>query len=126
LNSTLGLLMLEVAGRVSLGEGALDLMTGDHRSVVVPDPRSIDTRTRDRIVGRFGSMASRSVGTVFEECGARQRDAVSVARVRPDRRALDELVMGEVLDLPASTQRAVYRGLVGLVDDRLTKAGRGR
>jgi SAM-dependent methyltransferase len=124
-NSTLGLLMLEVAGRVNLGEGALDLMTDDHRSVQVPDPRTIDGRTRDALVNRFEGVASRSIGTVFEECGARRRDAVSLDAVRPDRRALDETVMGEVLGLSADVQERVYRGLVGLVDDRLTKARRG-
>jgi hypothetical protein len=125
-NSTLGLLMVEVAGRVNLGEGALDLMTGDHRSVGVPDPRTVGATTRDRLVERFEAVASRSVGTVFEECGTRRRAAVSLGRVAADRRALDETVMGDLLDLPPDVQEGVYRGLVGLVDDRLTKAARGR
>jgi hypothetical protein len=122
LNSTLGLLFVEVAGRVNLGEGALDLMTGDHRSVHVPDPRAVGARTRDRLVERFEAVASRPLGTVFEECGTRRRAAVSLDRVAPDRRALDETVMGDLLDLPPEVQERVYRGLVGLVDDRLTKA----
>ncbi|WP_152039860.1 HsdM family class I SAM-dependent methyltransferase [Salinigranum salinum] len=125
-NSTLGLLLLEVAGRVNLGEGALDLMTGDHRSVQVPDPRRIDAVTRGRLVDRFETVASRSLGSVFEECGARRREAVSLESVRADRRALDEVVMSEVLDLSDEVQEDVYRGLVGLVDDRLTKASRER
>jgi hypothetical protein len=123
-NSTLGLLMLEAAGRVNLGEGALDLMTGDHRSVRVPDPRRIDVVTRERLVDRFETVASRSLGTVFEECGAHRREAVSLESVRADRRALDEVVMSEVVDLSDEVQEDVYRGLVGLVDDRLTKASR--
>jgi hypothetical protein len=125
-NSTLGSLLLEVAGRVNLGEGALDLMTGDHRSVQVPDPRRIDAVTRERLVDRFEAVASRSLGTVFEECGARRRGAASLESVRADRRALDEVVMSEVLGLSDEVQEDVYRGLVGLVDDRLTKASRER
>jgi hypothetical protein len=116
----------EVAGRVNLGEGALDLMTGDHRSVRVPDPRRIDPATRERLVGRFETVASRSLEPVFGECGARRREAVSLGSVKTDRRALDEVVMGEVLDLSDEVQEDVYRGLVGLVDDRLTKASRER
>jgi hypothetical protein len=125
-NSTLGLFLLEVAGRVSLGEGALDLMTGDHRSVPVPDPRTVDVAARDRLVGRFETVASRPIGSVFEECGARRRADVSLDGVRADRRALDEAVMGDLLGLSDEVQAGVYRGLVGLVDDRLTKAARGR
>ncbi|WP_318568141.1 N-6 DNA methylase [Salinigranum marinum] len=125
-NSTLGLFLLELAGRVSLGEGALDLMTGDHRSVPVPDPRTVDVAARDRLVGRFETVASRPIGSVFEECGARRRAHVSLDGVRADRRALDEAVMGDLLGLSAAVQAEVYRGLVGLVDDRLTKAARGR
>jgi hypothetical protein len=97
-------------------------MTGDHRSVHVPDPRAVGARTRDRLVERFEAVASRPLGTVFEECGTRRRAAVSLDRVAPDRRALDETVMGDLLDLPPEVQERVYRGLVGLVDDRLTKA----
>ncbi|WP_380681492.1 class I SAM-dependent DNA methyltransferase [Salinigranum sp. GCM10025319] len=125
-NSTLGLLMLEVAGRVNLGEGALDLMTSDHRSVRVPDPRTVDPVTRDRLVERFEAVASRPIGTVFEECGARRRSEVTLGSVARDRRALDSVVMGDVLGLSDGVQESVYRGVVGLVDDRLTKAARGR
>jgi hypothetical protein len=125
-NSTLGLFLLEVSGRVSLGEGALDLMTGDHRSVPVPDPRTVEAAERDRLVGRFETVASRPIGSVFEECGARRRTDVSLDGVQADRRALDEVVMGDLLGLSEEMQAEVYRGLVGLVDDRLTKAARGR
>ena len=125
-NSTLGLLMLEVAGRVNLGEGALDLMTSDHRAVTVPDPRTVDPVTRDRLVERFEAVASRPIGTVFEECGARRRDGVTLGGVAADRRALDSVVMGGLLGLSEAVQEGVYRGLVGLVDDRLTKAARER
>ena len=126
LNSTLGLLMLEAAGRVNLGEGALDLMTGDHRAVPLVDPRGIESSTRDRLVERFEAVAARSIGSVFEECGARRRGDVALRSVRADRRALDEVVMGDVLGLSSETQLEVYRGVVGMVDDRLTKARRGR
>jgi hypothetical protein len=34
--------------------------------------------------------------------------------------------MGDLLGLSDEVQAGVYRGLVGLVDDRLTKAARGR
>jgi hypothetical protein len=101
-------------------------MTGDHRSVKVPDPRTIDPCTRNRLVRRFEAVASRSVGTVFEECGARRREEATLEAAKPDRRALDECVMGEVLGLSEEVQEGVYRGLVGMVDDRLTKAARGR
>jgi hypothetical protein len=51
---------------------------------------------------------------------------VSLDGVQADRRALDEVVMGDLLGLSEEMQAEVYRGLVGLVDDRLTKAARGR
>ena len=47
----------------------------------------------------------------------------SVAR---DRRALDSVVMGDLLGLSGEIQEEVSREIVGLVDDRLTKAAGGR
>ncbi len=125
LNSTLGLLMLEVAGRVNLGEGALDLMTSDHRSVAFPDPDRLAPTTRRTVASRFREMADRPVGTVFAELGADAPDEWSMASVRTDRRTLDRAVMGDALDLPRSTQAGVYRGLLELVRGRLDRAASG-
>jgi len=75
-------------------------------------------------------MASREIENIFEELGLPKpnRDYsnidpkdVSLDRVLPDRRALDEVVF-EVLGLTEEEQLAVYRAVVELVKNRLVKA----
>ncbi|MEM2444870.1 MAG: hypothetical protein QXK56_06490, partial [Sulfolobales archaeon] len=54
--------------------------------------------------------------------GADSPEGVSLDKVKPDRRELDKIVMGEILGLSEKEQLEVYRAVVDLVRSRLEKA----
>jgi len=118
LNSTLPSLIVELFGRVNLGEGALDNMTYEAATMYVlhitPDS-SID-------VEPFKELTERPIETIFQELGARFPEDVSLDKVKPDRRELDKIIMGEILGLTEEEQREVYRAVVDLVKSRIERA----
>jgi len=118
LNSTLPVLIVELFGRVNLGEGALDNMTYEAASMLV-----LDVKKEFADDGRiFRDFMHRTVGTVFTELGASSSGEVSFDKVKPDRRELDKIIMGDILGLTDEEQLEVYRSVVDLVKSRIEKA----
>jgi len=118
LNSTLPILIVELFGRVSLGEGALDNMTYEAASMFV-----LDVRKEFTVDGRmFKELMYRPMETVFIELGASSPEEVSLEKVKPDRRELDKIIMGEILGLAEEEQLEVYRAVIDLVKSRIEKA----
>jgi methylase of polypeptide subunit release factors len=111
LNSSIMALHLEVTGRVSLGDGALELSVEDARDyLVLPDIRKFTSMQNKNIVDKFQSLLSRSIGSVFDEIQ------------KEDRKALDIAVL-EALELdPNVWLQKIYSGLTSLVSDRLNLA----
>lgn len=114
LNSTVSHLFVELWGRVSLGEGALDNMTYEAASMFTLDPRKIDLNTRKRLAEAFDPISSRPILAVFEEVD------------QPDRQELDAIVL-EALGFTDAEERkqvqeALYEAVTGLVRTRLEKA----
>jgi len=68
------------------------------------------------------NLSARSVEHSLKELGASSPDEVSLDRVKPDRRELDKIVMGEILGLSDEEQIEVYRAVVDLVKSRIEKA----
>jgi len=125
-------LVREVSSGASsmLGQGALWSAVYETKDIRLPNPAAFTDEQRERLLNAFEQMAGREVKSIFEELGLPKpnRDysnirleEVSLKRVLPDRRALDEVVF-EVLGLSESEQLAVYRGVVELVRNRLVKA----
>ena len=118
LNSTLPILIVELFGRVNLGEGALDNMTYEAASMLVLDVRKESTRD-----GRvFDKLLQRPIESIFAELGATSPQEVSLDKVKSDRRELDKIIMGEILGLTDEEQLEVYRAVVDLVKSRIEKA----
>lgn len=113
LNSSLPFLIVELNGRVNLGEGALDNMTYEAATMPVLDARKYAIRS-DGI--------GREIVTVFSEFGASSPSKVSLDKVKPDRRELDKIIMGDILSLTDEEQLDVYRAVIDLVKSRLEKA----
>ena len=118
LNSTLMCLMVELYGRLNLGEGALDVKVYEYANIVIPNPRLVGDG-RSKIIKDF---LFSDVGSVFEELGASSPEEVSLDKVKPDRRELDKIIMGEILGLTDEEQLEVYRAVVDLVKSRIEKA----
>jgi len=121
LNSTLAYLIIELWGRVNLGEGALDNMTYEAASMLTINPEKLTKSHLKKLSAAFNKLSSREIGSVFSEIGADSPEEVSLEKVKPDRRELDEIIF-EILDLSEEEQLEVYRAVVDLVKSRIEKA----
>ncbi|MBW1998475.1 MAG: SAM-dependent DNA methyltransferase [Deltaproteobacteria bacterium] len=111
LNSSASLLFLEMIGRVSLGDGALDVMVEDAQDyMVIPNPYTVTDKCLRSVLSAFELIAARPIKPVFEEVKM------------PDRQTLDSLVL-EALGLdPDKHLRRIYDGLSELVRERIDLA----
>lgn len=121
LNSTITYMFVELSGRVNLGEGALDVKVYEYGYIPIVNPELLEPRF-DRVEKILSAMSSRDINSVFEEIGARSPEEVSLDKVKPDRRELDGIIMGEILGLSEEEQLEVYRAVVDLVKSRLERA----
>jgi len=118
LNSTISYLFIELYGRLNLGEGALDVKVYEYANMLIPNPKLIyDGRTKI-----IKNILSSTIGSIFEEIGAYLPEDVALDKVKPDRRELDKIIMGEILGLTDEEQLEVYRAVVDLVKSRIEKA----
>ena len=124
LNSTLGILIKELFGRVSLGQGALDNSVTDVELFPIFDLENLEKIGKDtqkEIEEVMHDMLDREIETVFEELDANTPDDVSLDRIKPDRRRLDSMIMGTILGLSRREQLEIYRSVVELVKSRIEK-----
>ena len=122
LNSTLFVLLREIFGRTSLGQGVLKLEKSDLEKIPVINVREISTTILKKLEKALEKMSKREIGKIFEEIGASSPEEVSLDKVKPDRRELDKIVMGEILGLTEEEQLEVYKAVVKLVKERIEKA----
>ncbi|PIU67445.1 MAG: hypothetical protein COS84_04655 [Armatimonadetes bacterium CG07_land_8_20_14_0_80_40_9] len=118
LNSTLGSFLTEVYGRTVMGEGVLLIYGPEIVPMPVVDPKIIsDGKTK-----AVKTLLSGKIKSIFEELGANSPQEVSLGKIKPDRRELDKIIMGEILGLSDEEQLEVYRAVVDLVKSRIEKA----
>jgi hypothetical protein len=109
LNSTLQFLLVELLGRIGLGEGVLQYATYEMAQMLTLDARRFTEEQCNRIVCAFEPLAERPLARVEQEVAS------------GDRRSFDDCVF-DVLGLTYSEREAVYEAVVNLVDARLKKA----
>ena len=108
LNSSITSLLIELAGRVTLGDGALELKVEDARDYLwVPDARLFTSRDREIILSAFQPLLKRPIGSVFDEVK------------RPDRQQLDRAVLQAMQLDPDVWLPRICEGLATLVRDRM-------
>lgn len=108
LNCSVTGLFMELAGRVTLGDGALELKVEDARDYLrVPDVRQFDEANRQAIVAAFQPLLTRPIGSVFDEVQ------------QPDRRTLDATVLRAMGLDPDRWLTCLYDGLTTLVRERV-------
>ncbi|MGQ9600586.1 MAG: hypothetical protein ACUVWZ_14375 [Anaerolineae bacterium] len=105
-------------------------MVYEVQSLNVLNPFALSLSQCEQLMQAFELMAKRELRSIFEELGLPCPDRdysnidpndVSLDKVLPDRRALDEVVF-EALGLTEEEQLEVYRAVVELVKMRLSKA----
>jgi adenine-specific DNA methylase len=118
LNSTLGAFFTEIYGRTLMGEGVLLIYGPEIVPMPILKPELLfDGRTK--FIQKF---LKGKVNSVFDELGAKNPSDVLLSKVKPDRRELDKIIMGEILGLTDGEQLDVYRAVVDLVKSRIEKA----
>ena len=123
LNSTLTILLIEILSRgYGGGGGPIDVKVYEVEQVPVLLATYILNILLPRIEMAFDGLSKRQMGNVFSELGASSPEEVSLDKVKPDRRELDKIVMGEILGLTDEEQLEVYRAVVDLVKSRIEKA----
>jgi type I restriction-modification system DNA methylase subunit len=122
MNSTLSRFFIEFSCRQLTGAQAIaDVDVAVVESLPIPDPGKLPAGVRRNLRKAFADLATTEAESVFREVAA-SPDEVALDKVKPARRRLDEIVMGEVLGLDERQQMEVYRSLVDLVRSRLDRA----
>lgn len=122
LNSSLYAFFIEIYGRAMMGEGVLLIYGPEISPLPSIEFSKIAKSCREKIKKVFDKLSNRSTGTIFQELGAKNSKDVSLDKVKPDRRELDKIVMGEILGLTDKEQLEVYRAVIDLVKSRIDKA----
>lgn len=102
----------------------------NYNEMLICDVNKLGYSQHNILEKAFERIISREIKTIFEELGLPKpnRDYsnihpedVTLDKVLPDRRALDQVVF-EALGLTEEEQLEVYRAVVTLVKERLSKA----
>lgn len=119
LNSSITPLMIEIDGITNLGEGAIYTNVYQLKKLEVPSRTKL---LHKNLVSALNLLKQRKIQSIFTELGATTPEEVSLDKVKPDRRELDKIIMGEILGLTDEEQLEVYRAVIDLVKSRIDKA----
>jgi chorismate mutase len=122
LNSTISWLIMETEGRKTLGLGSLNLELTDWKKLHIIDVMKIPREKIRKLLKAFKGIMREPVGSVFEELGANFPEEISFDKIKPNRRNLDNIIMGEILGLTKEEQLEVYKAVIQLVKERIEKA----
>jgi len=122
LNSTASRLFIEFTCRQLTGAQAIaDIDVVVVKNLSILDPAKLSLEIRALLEESFDRLSKVSCESIFSEL-ANSPEEVSLDKVKPDRRELDRIVMGEILGLSDDEQIEVYRAVVDLVKSRIEKA----
>jgi hypothetical protein len=120
LNSVIYMLFSETMVRAGLGLGARSLMVFEVMNHFV-----IDQKYLKEISFNKGMIWSRSIKSIFTECGIDPKSEIPISEQEPkplpDRAELDKIVF-DALGLTEEERREVYRAVCQLVWNRISKA----
>jgi hypothetical protein len=108
INSSVVSLATELTGRVTMGDGALELTVEDAREyLLVPDLRKTSATDKKAINDAFETLCKREIGDIFEE--VKQKD----------RQALDAAILTAIRLDPKKYLKVIYESLCELVQERI-------
>lgn len=111
LNSSLSALFSEMIGRVSLGEGVLDIdVVAAREYMLLPDMRCFPSAARIAVLQAFDKLSKRPIKSIFEEVKMK------------DRQKLDSLILQALGLDPKKYLKPIYDGLTELVRERIELA----
>jgi hypothetical protein len=123
LNSTVGLLGTEIAGRKNMGDGVLLVYGPELRELVIPNPNLFGSADRNRLIEAYKRLACRPVLQLAHELGVSLDNVESfeIENVPEDRQKLDSIIF-DVLGLDVEERENLYRSFLGMVAQRLSKS----
>jgi len=107
---------------IALGLGALWSAVYEVMNFPVLNPEKVSKSQMKKLEEIFNKLSSRKINSIFEELGANSPEEVSLDKVKPDRRELDKIIMGEILGLTEDEQLEVYKAIIQLVKERIERA----
>jgi len=123
LNSTVAELVNELSGRSLTGAiNVVDMDVWMAKKILVPNFGNVGEEVLLKIEQRFRDLYERPVEHTLKEMNATSATEVSLDKVKPNRRELDRIIMGDVLGLTEEEQLEVYKAVVDLVRSRIEKA----
>jgi len=122
LNSTISRLFIEFTCRQLTGSQAIaDIDVVVVESLPILYLNIIPKRKRSKLIDMFKNLATTDAESIFKEI-ASSPEEVSLDKIKPNRRELDKIIMGEILGLTDEEQIEVYRAVVDLVKSRIEKS----
>lgn len=120
--STIAILMKELGGRVSLGQGALKTEGIDLEKLLTISPASVSAQTKKRLKKWIKDNSEFEHRSIFDDLSANNAASVKLQIISSTRRELDKIIMGNILGLTEEEQLEVYKAVIDLVKTRLEKA----
>lgn len=122
LNSTISRFFIEFTCRQLTGSQAIaDIDVLVVEKLPVLDVYKIPKETIKSLKINFKNLVKTNAESVFKEIGLTP-EKIILDKVKPARRELDKIIMGEILGLTDEEQLEVYRAIVDMVKSRLEKA----
>lgn len=121
LNSTVGVFLKELHGTVR-ANGGLGTTVTTMKKFPVPDPSQLSTEQRRTLRVAAEQLKSESIQSIYSELGAKDPADVSIDAITSTRRAVDAVIMSDVLGLSRQTQLQLYRDVLQLVTNRVERS----
>lgn len=122
LNTTISRFFIEFTYRQLTGSQAIaDIDVNIVESLLIPDITKIKKKTKENLINKMNGLIKTNAESIFNEI-ADSLENVSLEKVKFERRELDKIIMGEILELTNEAQLEVYRAVVDLVKSRINKA----
>ena len=119
--STASMLFKEFYGR-TYGGGTGPVKTEGIDIEKFPINMDYSSSVRKSLSKLAKKFPSPEIKSIFEDLQSYSSEEVALDKVKPDRRELDKIIMGDVLGLTDDEQLEVYRAVVDLVKSRIEKA----
>ncbi|GAB4192858.1 MAG: hypothetical protein OHK0022_07290 [Roseiflexaceae bacterium] len=125
-NSTVIDLFVEFAGQSYGGFRAPNnLSINEARKLLFPNLDTLTEEQKSRLEKAFSRYSKKPLGSIRQEYNTGDNGLVDLKNIDPDLRAIDEIVMGELLGLSEEEQLALYSAVINLAEIRFNKAKTG-
>ncbi|MHA1231523.1 MAG: Eco57I restriction-modification methylase domain-containing protein [Candidatus Helarchaeota archaeon] len=124
LKSNLYPLLMELEGRVGLGDGALDVKVCDYENLIIPNTNLIEKIDNKKIKLLMNNILEKELknDSIFKIIGTEIPEQVDLRNIQKEIREIDKLLFEDLLELSESEQLEIYKNIISLVKARLSRA----